>query len=57
MDHLIAGAAAVAPRILDSASSADGTVRKADVVVIGAGFAGITAARNLLRARKKSTLP
>lgn len=31
-------------------SSRSGTARRADVVVVGAGFAGLTAARNLVRA-------
>jgi monoamine oxidase len=47
----VAGAAAAAPRNLRSSSTAAGIA--ADVVVIGAGFAGMIAARDLLRAGKK----
>jgi monoamine oxidase len=51
--RLVAGAAATGAAIAAPAAKArtsTGSVRRADVVVVGAGFAGLTAARKLARA-------
>jgi monoamine oxidase len=52
---LATGAAAAAPAAAEAASKkkhrkSTATTRRADVVVVGAGFAGLTAARNIRRA-------